>query len=54
MYYAHEGENDKAIEQLQLAYQQHSDGLQYLKVEPVYDGLRDDPRFKELVAKVGL
>ena len=54
MYYAHEGENDKAIEQLQLAYQQHSDGLQYLKVEPVYDGLRDNPRFKELVAKVGL
>jgi len=54
MYYAHQGENDKAIEQLQLAYQQHSDGLQYLKVEPVYDGLRGDPRFNDLVAKVGL
>ena len=54
MYYAHEGENDKAIEQLQIAYQQHSDGLQYLKIEPVYDGLRDDPRFKDLIAKVGL
>jgi hypothetical protein len=36
------------------AYKQHSDGLQYLKVEPVYDGLRSDPRFKDLLAKVGL
>ena len=54
MYCAHMGEKDKALEQLKLAYQQHSDGLQFLKVEPVYDGLRDDPRFKELIRMLQL
>ena len=54
MYYAHTGENNKAIEQLHLAYQQRVDGLQFIRVEPVYDNLRSDPRFKELLAKLGL
>jgi len=53
MYYAHVGAKDKAIEQLKLAYQQHLDGLQFLNVEPVYDSLRDDPSFKELVVRLG-
>jgi TolB-like protein/DNA-binding winged helix-turn-helix (wHTH) protein/Flp pilus assembly protein TadD len=54
MYYAHMGEKDKALEQLKLAYQQHSDGLQFLKVEPVFDGLRDDSRFKDLISRLRL
>lgn len=40
MYYCHRGEKEKAITQLQLAYEQHVDGLQFLRAEPVYDGLR--------------
>lgn len=39
---------------LELAYQQHADGLQYLKVEPVYDGIRNDPRVSELIAQLRL
>ena len=54
MTYSHTGDKDKALERLNLAYQQHSDGLQFLKVEPVYDGVRDDPRFKDLVARLQL
>jgi TolB-like protein/Tfp pilus assembly protein PilF len=54
MYYAHRGKKERAIEQLELAYQQHSNGLQFLKVEPVYDNLRNDPRFKALLARLGL
>jgi TolB-like protein/DNA-binding winged helix-turn-helix (wHTH) protein/Tfp pilus assembly protein PilF len=54
MYYAHTGEKGKAIEQLQLAYRQHTNGLQFLKTEPVYDGLREDPRFKELLVRLGM
>jgi TolB-like protein/DNA-binding winged helix-turn-helix (wHTH) protein/Tfp pilus assembly protein PilF len=54
MYYAHRGQKDRAIEQLELAYQKHSNGLQFLKVEPVYDNLRNDPRFKALLARLGL
>src|SRR5262249_9125880 len=53
LYYAHVGAKDKAIEQLKLAYQQHLDGLQFLNVEPVYDNLRDDPSFKQLVVRLG-
>jgi adenylate cyclase len=54
MYYAHIGEQDKAVDQLNLGYQQHCDGLQFLKVEPVYDSLRDEPRFKDLIARLKL
>jgi len=54
MYYAHRGEKNKAVEQLNLGYQQHCDGLQFLKVEPVFDSLRDDPRFKGLLVQLRL
>jgi TolB-like protein/DNA-binding winged helix-turn-helix (wHTH) protein len=53
-YYAHRGMKDEAIEQLQLAYKQHASGLELLKAHPVYDGLRDDPRFKELLVRLRL
>jgi TolB-like protein/Tfp pilus assembly protein PilF len=53
MYYSHTGEKEKALQVLRLGFEQHCDGLQFLKVEPVYDSLRDDPKFKELVAKLG-
>jgi tetratricopeptide (TPR) repeat protein len=54
MYYVHAGEREKALEQLKLAYKQHCDGLQFLKVEPVYDSLRGDSRFKDLIARLRL
>jgi TolB-like protein/DNA-binding winged helix-turn-helix (wHTH) protein/Tfp pilus assembly protein PilF len=53
MYYSHTGEKEKAVQALRLGFEQHCDGLQFLKVEPVYDSLRDDPKFKELVAQLG-
>ena len=46
------GQNDKAIESLREAYRQHCDGLQFLKTEPVYDPLRNDPRFDELLSRL--
>jgi TolB-like protein/DNA-binding winged helix-turn-helix (wHTH) protein/Tfp pilus assembly protein PilF len=48
----HMGENETAIQLLRLAYQQHCDGLQFLNSEPVYDPLRGDSRFQELVAQL--
>ena len=54
MYYIHMGKKDNALEQLSLAYQQHSDGLQFLKVEPIYDNLRGDPRFDNLLVRLRL
>ena len=39
---------------LEHAYQEQSNILQFLKVHPYFDPLRDDPRFKDLVHRVGL
>jgi TolB-like protein/DNA-binding winged helix-turn-helix (wHTH) protein/tetratricopeptide (TPR) repeat protein len=48
------GNNDAALSSLEKAYAQRSNFLTALKVEPVYDPLRDDPRFQELLRRVGL
>lgn len=48
------GENDKAIAALQRGYAAHSDALTALKVDPSFDPLRTDPRYQELLRKVGL
>ena len=39
---------------LEKAYTQHSNGLTGLKVDPIYDPLRGDPRFQNLLRRVGL
>jgi serine/threonine-protein kinase len=52
--YAVRGEVDKAFEWLEIAFDNHDGGMPSLLVDPVLRGLRDDPRYKNLVAKVGL
>ena len=48
------GDNDQAIAWLEKAFAQHSNGLTGLKVDPIYDPLRGDPRFQNLLRRVGL
>lgn len=48
------GSNDQAFALLEKAYEVHSNGLTALKVDPVYDPLRIDPRFQNLLKQVGL
>ncbi len=48
------GEYDEAFAWFEQAYQEQSNMLQSLKVLPLYDPLREDPRFKDLVRRVGL
>ena len=48
------GDYEKAFVWLEEAYKEQSNGLQFLKVHPFYDPLREDPRFKDLVRRVGL
>jgi TolB-like protein/Flp pilus assembly protein TadD len=48
------GEYDQAFFWLEEAYKEQSNLLQFLKVHPIFDPVRDDPRFKDLVRRVGL
>ena len=54
MAYAGMNDRDKAIAYLQEASLRHSNVLTTIKVDPAYDRLRDDPRFQELLHRVGL
>ncbi len=47
------GEKDKAIAELNKAYENRENFMVILKVDPRLDPLRDDSRFQELVKKVG-
>jgi TolB-like protein/Tfp pilus assembly protein PilF len=52
--YALRGEKDKAFEWLQTAFDDRDAGMLGLLADPVLRGLRDDARYKNLLAKVGL
>ena len=52
--YAGLGDKDKAFEWLETAYRERVDWMTYLKVDPELDSLRSDPRFADLVRRVGL
>jgi TolB-like protein/cytochrome c-type biogenesis protein CcmH/NrfG len=52
--YALRGEKDKAFEWLQTALDDRDAGMLGLSTDPLLRGLRDDARYKNLVAKVGL
>ena len=46
------GRKDQALEALENAYQERSEWLRYVKVDPRLDPLRGDPRFEKLVNQV--
>jgi TolB-like protein/DNA-binding winged helix-turn-helix (wHTH) protein len=48
------GKKEEAFKWLDIAYHQHDSGLKFLKVDPCLDTLRSDPRFNELIRRVGL
>jgi TolB-like protein/Tfp pilus assembly protein PilF len=43
------GETDEAFEWLEKAYEQNEAGLQLIKVDPMFDNLRSDPRFQDIL-----
>ena len=52
--YALLGDNDSALEWLEKAYEERHLQLNRIGISPLFDPLRSDPRFKELLKKVGL
>ncbi len=52
--YAGLGDKDQAFASLEKAYEARSWYLTHLKLDPELDSLRSDPRFADLVRRVGL
>ena len=52
--YAGLGEEGNAIEWLEKGYQEHAFQMQFLKLDPRWDNLRNDPRFVDLARRIGL
>ncbi|MCA1850333.1 MAG: tetratricopeptide repeat protein, partial [Acidobacteria bacterium] len=52
MIHAGLGERDQALQWLEKAFQDRSSGLVWLKVHPVWDQLRSDPRFTDLIRRL--
>jgi TolB-like protein/Flp pilus assembly protein TadD len=48
------GDNEQAFAWLDQGYTEHSNILLFVKVHPYFDPIRGDPRFAELVRRVGL
>jgi len=51
--YAGLGEKDKAFEWLTKAYEEHAGQMVCIRVDPWIKNLRSDPRYKELLKKMG-
>jgi TolB-like protein/DNA-binding winged helix-turn-helix (wHTH) protein/Tfp pilus assembly protein PilF len=48
------GERDAALARLQKAYEDREDQVALLKIEPLFDSIHSDPRFQDLLRRIGL
>jgi Flp pilus assembly protein TadD len=48
------GDRENAFAALERAYRERSHIVQFLRTHPLYDSLRDDSRFSQLIQRVGL
>jgi len=53
-YYFYLGENDKGFEWLERSYSRREIALLWLAFDPDFDGIRNDPRYLDLVKRLGL
>jgi adenylate cyclase len=48
------GEKEKALDWLDKSYENQESACWLLKVDPIYDSVRNEPRFQALLKNVGL
>ena len=51
--YAGLGERDETLAWLERAFKERNQGMVFLKVDPKWNNMRDDPRFQDLLRRVG-
>jgi hypothetical protein len=52
--YAGLGNKDEAFRWLEKGYEEHSASMPYLAVDPFWYGMRSDPRYADLLRRMGL
>ena len=52
--YARVGEQDRAIASLEAGYAEREGNMVFIGVEPLFESLHADPRFRDLLRRVGL
>jgi hypothetical protein len=52
--YTRAGMGEEALEWLEKAYDKQDPNMPYINVDPIFDYLRDEPRFKALIEKLDL
>ena len=50
--YASLGEADEALRWLEIGYRERAAWMVFLKIDPRLDGLRSDPRFRDLLRRM--
>lgn len=53
-FYAELGDKERAFENINQAIENYDQSVGFMKIEPVFKPLHDDPRFKALLKKAGL
>ena len=48
------GEQTQALAWLEKAFDERDPNLPYINVDPTFDGVRDDPRFQDLLRRMNL
>jgi TolB-like protein/DNA-binding winged helix-turn-helix (wHTH) protein/predicted Zn-dependent protease len=52
--YSGTGQRQRVLDLLKKAYSERSNAVVQIKVDPMYDPIRNDPRFKDLLRRIGL
>lgn len=52
--YARAGKSQEALEWLQKAYEDHDPNMPYMNIDPIFDYLRNETEFKDLLLKMNL
>ena len=47
------GEKDDAFQYLERAFDERSFWMPFLNIDPLFDSLRADPRFRDLLGRIG-
>ncbi len=52
--YTRAGEKDKALDWLEITYEERGPNFSYICIDPIFDDMRDHPRFQELLQHLNL